>query len=264
MSLHEPWQSLDFRDSVRASSPRGFGNIDEMAGPFNVNPARTVQTVRIGNKRNPVIVIDNILDEPDTLVEFAATAARFVVPQNWYPGLRAEPLPEPYVIEVIRALHPIIGEVFDLPTDGGVQANTYFGLATLAPEKLSLLQRLPHFDTQNPRQIALLHYLCDKSHGGTSFFRHRSTGIESIAEDGARAYFSAINAELARNGPRPARYMSGDDDMFEAAARFDAKFNRMLIYRSCFLHSADINTAMGLSSDPRIGRLTANIFLTYR
>ena len=235
-----------------------------MTGQFSVNPARDVQTLQIGNERNAVIVIDDFLVEPDALVELAATSARFAIPNNWYPGLRAEPLPEPYVIAVIQALHQVIGEVFGLPTEGGVQANTYFGIATLAPERLSPLQRLPHFDTPNPRQIALLHYLCDASHGGTSFFRHRATGLESMAEDGARAYFEKVNAEVGRSGPRPARYMSGDDDLYQEVGRVEARFNRMIIYRSRVLHSANVNFAMGLSSDPRAGRLTANTFLTYR
>jgi hypothetical protein len=58
--------------------------------------------------------------------------------------------------------------------------------------------------------------------------------------------------------------MSGDDDLYQEVARVEAKFNRMLIYRSRVLHSANVNIAKGLSSDPRIGRLTANTFLTYR
>jgi Family of unknown function (DUF6445) len=201
---------------------------------------------------------------PDAMVNFASSSANFTAPNNWYPGLRAQPLPQQYIIEVIRALHGIIAETFGLPAKGDVNANTYFGLATVLPQNLSTLQRLPHFDTPSPRQIAVLHYLCNELYGGTSFFRHRSSGYESIGSDREPAYFAALGRELAAGGPPPARYMSGDDDRFEETARFDAKFNRMIVYRSLVLHSGNVNPAAGLSRDPRYGRLTANVFLAYR
>lgn len=42
----------------------------------------------------------------------------------------------------------------------------------------------------------------------------------------------------------------------------DAAFDRLLVYRSRQLHSGLV--AGSGSADPRDGRLTANIFLTYR
>ena len=149
-----------------------------MAHDYSANDRPTVQTLRVGHEQNPVLVIDDFLSSADAMVDFAASDAQFTAPKNWYPGLRAQPLPQAYVIEVIRALHSVIGETFDLPTRGNVDANAYFGLATVPPAALSTLQRLPHFDTPNPKQVAVLHYLCDAVHGGTSFFRHRTTGYE--------------------------------------------------------------------------------------
>jgi hypothetical protein len=234
-----------------------------MVHDYSANELRNVQTLRIGREQSPVLVIDDFLSDTDALVNFAASNAQFMVPNNWYPGLRAQPLPQSYVIEVIRSLHSVIGESFDLPIRGNVDANTYFGLATTPPAALSPLQRLPHFDTPNPRQIAVLHFLCDPTHGGTSFFRHRSTGYESIGEARQRSYFNCLNQELTSQGPPPARYMSGDDNLYEEIARIDARFNRVIVYRSLVLHSGNVNSAAGLSHDPRTGRLTANMFLTY-
>src|SRR5277367_2015651 len=130
-----------------------------MAKDFAANEHRVVEIVKVGREENPVIVIDDYLSNPEVMVNFAASEADFAAPNNWYPGLRAQPLPQDYVVEVIRTFHRIVGETFDLPTKGDVNANTYFGLATVAPWDLSTVQRLPHFDTANPRQIALLHYL---------------------------------------------------------------------------------------------------------
>ncbi len=237
---------------------------DDMTGEFRVSARRAIRTLRVGREASPVIVVDDYLAEPRALVDFAATHTRFGAPKNWYPGLRAEPLPKAYVVETLGALHRVIGETFELPVAGSVHTNTYFGLATTAPADLLPLQRLPHFDTPNPRQIALLHYLCDAAHGGTSFFRHRATGYESMSEERVRSYFDCVERELREGGPRPARYASGDDDLFEEIARIDATFNRLIVYRSCVLHSADVNAALGLSRDPRAGRLTANTFISYR
>jgi hypothetical protein len=231
---------------------------------FEANPSYALQTLHFGIDQVPVIVVDDFLADPDALVAFAATEARFGAPKNWYPGLRAEPLPQAYVMEAIRALHTPIGEVFGLPKEGDVNANAYFGLATLAPEALSDLQRLPHFDTANPRQVALLHYLCDARHGGTSFYRQRSTGFEAVRPDRERSYYTTLESDLRAKGRPPARYMSGDDDLFEEIGRVEARFNRLVVYPSCALHSANVNVEAGLSADPRQGRLTANIFLAYR
>ncbi len=243
---------------MRISGPR------DMADAFGANDLSAVRTERVGREQNPVIVIDDFLSNPDALVSFAASQAHFAPPANWYPGLRAQPLPQAYVMEVIRALHVVVGETFDLPTQGNVDTNAYFGLATAQPDALSIVQRLPHFDAPNIRQIAVLHYLCEASQGGTSFYRHRATGYESIGEARQRAYFDCLKQELTALGPPQARYMSGDDERYEEVGRFDAKFNRAIVYRSCVLHSANVNPALGLSADPRAGRLTANVFLAYR
>ena len=52
--------------------------------------------------------------------------------------------------------------------------------------------------------------------------------------------------------------------MFERTQTFAAVFNRVLIYRSINLHSADIGPAFAFDADPRRGRLTANTFFYYR
>src|SRR5579862_4433101 len=128
---------------------------DDMTGEFRVSARRAIRTLRVGREASPVIVVDDYLAEPRALVDFAATHTRFGAPKNWYPGLRAEPLPKAYVVETLGALHRVIGETFELPVAGSVHTNTYFGLATTAPADLLPLQRLPHFDTPNPRQIEI-------------------------------------------------------------------------------------------------------------
>jgi hypothetical protein len=62
----------------------------------------------------------------------------------------------------------------------------------------------------------------------------------------------------------PAKYICGDDARFERTCSFPAAFNRVLIYRSIDLHSADIGSSFDFQPNPRLGRLTANSFFFYR
>jgi len=52
--------------------------------------------------------------------------------------------------------------------------------------------------------------------------------------------------------------------MFERTVSFAAAFNRVIVYRSINLHSADIGPAFAFDGNPRCGRLTANTFFYYR
>lgn len=232
-----------------------------MSYDFAINGEAKAETIRIGCEQQPVVVIEDALANPASLVEFAARDAKFAPSGNYYPGLRGEPLPRPYIAALLRAFNPLIGETFGIATGGALNGNFNFGLATVPAANLSLLQRLPHFDTTNGNQIAALHYLCEASHGGTAFFRHRATGFESIDEARRAEYFETLKREVASQPP-PARYMASDDSLYEQIARFDAKFNRVLLYRSRLLHSGSVNPD-GLSTDPHKGRLTANLFLAY-
>jgi hypothetical protein len=233
-----------------------------MASDFDLNAERSVDTRRVGREGHPVVVIDDLLRSPGVLLDYVMGAVTFRPPGNHYPGLRGEPMPKAYAASLIRGLNPLIEETFGVAVDGKIGANFYFGLATLPPPALSPLQRLPHFDTTNPNQIALLHYLCDGSHGGTAFFRHRATGYEAITEDRKDSYFAQLRSEIA-HAPRPARYMAGDDDVFEEIAAFEARYNRLLLYRSAAIHSGRIGPNANFSADPRLGRLTANLFLAF-
>jgi hypothetical protein len=112
-------------------------------------------------------------------------------------------------------------------------------------------------------RLAVLHYLCEAIHGGTSLYRQRSTGFEYIDNSRAPRYRQAVMTDIARHGPPPYAYICGDDAQYERTASFAAAFNRVLIYRSQALHSADIDPGAAFDVDPRSGRLTANSFLIY-
>jgi hypothetical protein len=224
-----------------------------------------VEIRQIGHEAQPVAVIDGLLRDPAALVDYACTQARFAPLReagNFYPGLRA-PAPRTYVQTLITALRPILAEVFDVPPDARARVTCALSLATLPPERLTVAQRLPHIDTHEPRQLAILQYLCDPAHGGTAFYRHRQTGFETVGLDRSELYLTTLRGELDRDGPPAAAYVAASTELFEQTARIEPAFGRVVVYRSNLLHSGVIDPRSGLSPDPRQGRLTANTFFVF-
>jgi hypothetical protein len=201
---------------------------------------------------------------PKALVDYAVQQTSFepfAKRDNYYPGLRAR-APNGYMNRVYLALAPLIAKVFGVTANERPSASCVFSLATLAPADLNLAQSLPHVDSTDARELAILHFLCDARWGGTAFFRHRATGFESVTDDRSAAYFPSLNADVARHPPARG-YIRSSTEIFEQTAEIDARFNRAIIYRGNVLHSGQVDAALGLSADPRAGRLTANTFVHY-
>lgn len=230
---------------------------------FSLRPSLALSLERIGREREPVLLVEGAMNRPEALVEYAANEVRFEPvwgPSGGYPGIRA-PAPLDYVETMVRALDRGIRRAFGLERVKLARAECSFSLVTLPPERLAPLQRIPHVDTADPLQFALLHYLCEARHGGTAFYRHRATGFETLTPERQKAYEAARAAEL--DGSPPA-YIDGDSPHYERTAAFDAAFDRILVYRSRTFHSGCIAAGQPLSPEPRQGRLTANIFVNYR
>lgn len=218
----------------------------------------------VGLEREPVLVVDDLMIDPSELVEYAKREVQFTPadgPSGGYPGLRA-PAPLNYVRALVQTLDPIVRNAFGLENAGLVRASCNLSMVTRQPGQLKPLQRVPHIDTTDPLQFAFLHYLCDSSFGGTAFYRHRATGFEVISPERLEAYDSARDSEIAGTAP-PLDYIRGSTAFFEQTAAFEARFGRLLVYRSRVLHSGQIPSDAGFSSDPHKGRLTANMFVNY-
>jgi uncharacterized protein DUF6445 len=221
------------------------------------------RTDLIGAERSPVLVIDNFAAEPEALVDLAASLAPFPPARDtFYPGLRAA-VPMPFVQSAHAYLEPALRAVFGLAGHEVVSGGWDFSLVTWPPSALKLRQRMPHIDSTHPGNLALLLYLAPRDQGGTSFYRHRSTGFELVSEERFDAYEAALKAEVARFG-EPQGYICGDTPMFERIADYEAVFNRLLVYRSRNLHAASLAPDFAGSPDPRAGRLTLNLFFHYR
>jgi len=216
----------------------------------------------VGREQASLIIIDDFSADPERLVHHAATRCSFnTVTANFYPGVRARP-PEDYVKEVLLKIEELVRSVYGLQELALVSGQCSFSLVTTPPEKLRPLQRVPHFDSTNLHQLALLHYLCPKEHGGTSFYRHRSTGYETITKERCDTYRAKLQAEINASTPPPA-YIDGDTALFERIGSVEARFNRMAVYRSSNLHSGNIPRGFRFEHDARNGRLTLNTFLVF-
>ncbi|MCW3835710.1 DUF6445 family protein [Sphingomonas canadensis] len=228
---------------------------------FSLNSRPRVASARVGEEGEPILRIGGLMRNPMALVDHAAGEGVFAPaygPAGGYPGVRAA-APLDYVAAVVRALDPLLCQAFGLGAARPAHAECNYSMVTLPAERLVADQRAPHVDTDTPMQLALLHYLCGPEHGGTGFFRHRATGFERVTPDRLVRY----RAARAQDAPPGPGYAAGDSGAFVQTAAVPAAFDRMLVYRSHLLHSGLIAPAAPLSADPRRGRLTANIFLTY-
>lgn len=223
-----------------------------------------VRSVRVGEHQ--VVFIDDFLQNPQALVDAARQAQFAPCPgaeqRRGYPGVRA-PAPLAYTERLTELMDPLIRLNFGVPDEFELKKTPCaFSMTTVAPQDLGPLQRVPHFDASTPHYMAVLLYLCDERHGGTAFYRHRASGLQQITADNREAYGEHVYAEVDRHPPPP-RYFGDSDDRFELLGMMPARFNRLVIYRGSLLHSAIVNPATALASDPGTGRLTVNTFYDF-
>lgn len=217
----------------------------------------SVAVERQGAEGEPVVVIDGFAADPAMFADDAAMLG-FAPVGIHYPGVRA-PVARPLLKPLLSALAPVIADVFGYG-DSEID-DAFYSLMTTPPETLTPIQRIPHFDGVEPERLALLHFLSPDMPGGTAFYRHRTTGFETVTAARLPAYSAALDADLAREGlPEPA-YIAGDTALYECIARHEGRFNRALLYRGNTLHCAWLPDAGRLIGDPTKGRLTVNTFL---
>lgn len=223
-----------------------------------LNPDAAIRVERQGNEQQPVIVIDNMLADPD---EWRAIACQLHYQRigPYYPGHRA-PVSPVQSGQMRDELADLIAETFALPITPPV-LECYFSIVTTPPKALAPIQRLPHVDGLEPDRLAILIYLSGADQGGTAFYRQRATGFESVNEERFPVFSEALTKGVSEHGLPPAAYIAGDTPLYEQIAHYEARSNRGLIYRSHILHCAHIQPGTALPADPRTGRLSINSFL---
>jgi len=116
----------------------------------------------MGNGHWPVVVIDDFYHNPAELLESAGNLSSFKPYENdFYPGVKKAADNEQCANNFARydeALSGVFGELERL------QKSTY-AIANRAPTDLLPIQRVPHYDTNDTQQLALVHYLCAANFG---------------------------------------------------------------------------------------------------
>lgn len=214
---------------------------------------------RIGQEGAPLLVIDNLLSDPERMVRKAASRP-FVKMASMFPGIRA-PAPLSYQQFLEATLNPLLHECFGLAPGRFVFPMCHFSLVTQPPSTLQFLQRVPHIDSVSSQGLATVHYLFRGQWGGTDFYRHRQSGFEYIDEGRHAAYFDCLAQESRNEAASSAGYIDGDTSMFERVAGVEGVFNRLIVYRRNSLHSGRIGNDRVLPADPLHGRLSINAFI---
>ena len=231
-----------------------------MSLPYSPHPLFKAQVDMIGRDRAPVLVVDHFCADADRLVDDAEAAfARGSRRREGFPGI-VTAADQAFARSTVGHLMPMICKVFGV--SGRVRSGGFdFQLMTVPPEELSPRQTKPHYDVADMDVVASVLFLCRSPYQGTAFYRHNATGFEVITPDRAVAYEKVQIAE--GEGTPGGGYMNGDTLEFTQIAHYGAVYNRMILFSAASLHSGNAAPDHGFSSDPRKGRLTANLFLKF-
>lgn len=209
------------------------------------------------HEKQAFITSYEFLRAPQAVIEFASLQNfANITPQ--YPGVRAA-LPAEVCSAWLTFLSPELDKTFTAPP-GGWRIEAWFSIVTTPPGELVPMQCFPHVDGTDPDQIAMMLYLHETPHGGTGFFRHRSTGFESLTAENFPTYRAALEADVRRSGLPPRAYTTDGSPHFDRVDASEGRFNSAIFYRGNRLHSGIILPGEPLSPDPRKGRLTINAF----
>lgn len=225
----------------------------------------SVEVVEIGEGRHPLIIIDQALEAPERVNHAAEALAPFpAVDNNYYPGLRRLLVPGQddayaYVDAVCRGIAPLMRDVFGVERFSVTEAS--FSIVTKPAEKIEPIQCIPHYDSLDPFNFAVIHYLNRTPQGGTGFYRHRRTGHVMMSTEREPGFLAAIDADVIEYGALQPSYINESNNMWERLYVVDDVYNRIAIYQGALFHSGQIPPNFAYDSDPARGRLTGNIFL---
>jgi hypothetical protein len=222
---------------------------------------------RVGNEQSPVVIIDEFSGDAERIARIADAMGPLPGSRtSYYPGARrfitqSDVDAWDYVKAACERIAPFLGGGFGL--GGFYLLESSFSMVSTPPRQLLPQQRAPHFDSPDQKYLALLHYLRVPEGTGTAFYRHRATGIERVTDKNVDMFVHAAKADAAKLAP-DAGYIQGSDEFYEQIGVIEAVPDRLVIYQGSLLHSGIIPPNMPLTTDPREGRLTANIFVQGR
>ena len=211
----------------------------------------------IGNEHTKIVEIAEFFTDPDAVCA-ASQTKQFAHINPHYPGIRADV--EPDLLHVLCACVSEMASAHLGQAKCAWQGQAWYSIVTQPAQSLTPIQRLPHFDGFDEAQLAIMIYLNRAPHGGTAFYRHRSTGFERVTQARYPDYKAQLENGVRQTGLPPAAYISDGAPLFEKFYESSGAFNSLILYPGTSLHSGVIRNDRPLSADPGLGRLTINGF----
>jgi hypothetical protein len=196
-----------------------------------VNDAAAARTEPIG--QHQLLIVDDFYRDPDLVRESALRSA--FRSGRIYPGLRAQlSNSEPGAAETLTFVRDLLQASFAVETRAA-EIYSDFTMITTPPGQLTGVQKHPHVDLCHIMGIV---YLNPASDSGTSFYRHKQSGLDALTDAQAASIFAFVSdprVNAALDG-----YISGTNDYWERIHRVEGRFNRFVAFRANILHSGDV------------------------
>lgn len=232
---------------------------------IQINPKASLTVQHVGEEKTPVIIIDDFALDTGDIINYACRSVEYGPDgTSAYPGVRGT-LPRSYVRTVLNTVYRLLFQVYCVPDTLGLKTvNTVYSLISTPVDELTLAQCVPHFDSNDPFYLAVLHYLSPGDFCDTGLFRHKPTGFEIVTKPRFDEFMQSSKAFIGTHGEPPQKYIDSSTDQFELYDRIEYKANRLVAYPGCLLHSGLVDPERDINPDPGTGRLTANIFVDFK
>lgn len=219
----------------------------------------SIEIIDISEEAGPITVVDGFSGDPERWRN-AAIGSGYAALGDYYPGRRM-PVDPVYFEELGPRLGSILQMVYHRRRTMRIHRG-FYSIVSTPPHALSLAQRIPHIDDFADDRFAMVHYLSTRPFGGTTFFRHRTTGYCRISPTRHSNYLTALEQDLALHGTPEAAYIEGDTPLFEQIAKVDFAYDRAVIYPGNLLHCSIAAANTEHPDDPASGRLTIASFFS--
>jgi hypothetical protein len=221
-----------------------FNGINEIE-IFKLNTSAVTKIVSVGELGRKVIIIDDFYKYPEEVIKLGrscpATSSKKINFNS--PGWRSQVTLD--LGQVFEKIHAVINEhleneVKELYTEFNIPS--HFTMNWIQTSRLPIVP-IPHIDSI---AFAGLVYFNQENLGGTGFFRHKLTGLE---------YFPSHEFEIKRDEALYRHVLKkhkfkdmnellklllrfDDENEWELMHTVDFKFNRLVLYRGNFFHTA--------------------------
>ena len=222
------------------------------ADVFAFNPAAQVHVETLSSGC-PVIVVDDFYADPMAVRELALQG-RYDSSLAYYPGLHASIEPDQKTglhDTLLRLVAAIAGQTCraeDIQSD--------FSIVTTPAREMLANQKHPHTDGV---PLAGVLYLNPDFEIGTSFFRHRPTGLAFVRTGHEAAQYGQW-MQAHGDQVQPDTYAVGDNEVWEHLYSTTGRWNRLVMYPGTAFHSIamqDVRHNLTLDS----ARLTQRFFI---